>query len=109
MSERLFTGIMAGAAWNAASLWCLTHLLRAWLGPTPSRRRALGWLMIKFPLLYLLAFALISNPHVSVVGFGVGFTLVLLGGLAWYARHLQRMEPHRDVPCGDTGARPHGR
>ena len=32
----------AGGAWNLASLFCLAHMLKAWLGPMPSQRRAIG-------------------------------------------------------------------
>ncbi len=73
----LALGTLAGAAWNLASLWCLTRLLNAWLGPHPSRWQALGWLMVKFPLLYLALIALLRTPACSVVGFGIGFTIVL--------------------------------
>ena len=99
MSERFFAGLLAGAAWNAASVWCLGRLLRAWLGPAPSTRRAVGWLAVKFPLLYLLVFLLISQPGISVAGFGCGFTLVLAGVVAWYALRVPRF----------SGVRSHGR
>ncbi len=82
-------GLLAGGAWSLASLWCLVHLLDAWLGPKPSRRRAIGWLLVKFPLLYLALFLLLYSSRVSVAGFGVGFTLVLavaLGGLVALSR-----------------------
>jgi len=108
-------GLLAGGTWGLASLWCLVHLLDAWLGPKPSRRsfdsppknyggslrtssaswwrgrtpRAIGWLLVKFPLLYLALFLLLYSSRVSVAGFGVGFTLVLavaLGGLVALSR-----------------------
>ena len=90
-SAPLATGILAGGSWNLASLWCLAHLLNAWLGPQRSRRLALGWLILKFPLLYVLAFGFVRASIGSLVGFGVGFTLVLIvvvGGLAIRARPL---------------------
>ena len=78
-------GITAGVAWNLLSLWSLAQLLKAWLGPTPSRPRVIGWLLVKIPLLYALAFVLVSHPSISPLGFGLGFTaslaLVLIGYL----------------------------
>ena len=90
-------GVLAGGVWNLASLWCLVHLLNAWLGPTPSRRRAITWLVLKFPLLYLLAVGVLLNQRVSVVGFGLGFTVVLLILVGWFAlqaRHMTLLRPH---------------
>jgi hypothetical protein len=91
LSPRMALGILLGGAWNLASLWCLAHLLGAWLGRPPSRRRALGWLLLKFPLLYALAFAAFRCPSVSVVGFGIGFTVVLVMAIGWFVVSLQRV------------------
>ena len=71
-------GVVAGGVWNLTSLWCLVHLLDAGLGAAPSKRRAIGWLLVKFPLLYAIAFAVLHTSAVSVIGFGIGFTAVLL-------------------------------
>ena len=92
-------GILIGGAWNLSSLWCLGQLLGAWLGPTPSQRRAVGWLLVKFPALYLLAFGYLSRPAASVVGFGIGFTVVLAVATGWCVLRAQRLVP----------VRPHGR
>lgn len=75
---RFALGMVAGMWWNVASLWCLTRLLAAWLGPHPSRRRAIGWLLVKFPLLYAVVLVLLRAPSVSSLGFGVGFSAGLL-------------------------------
>ena len=108
MTNRLFAGIAAGALWNAASLWCLTRLLRAWLGPPhalpgsleATRRTAAspmarwqgaGWVLVKFPLLYGLAIALLRSRAVSLLGFGVGFTLVLAIAVGWFAVAARRL------------------
>ena len=88
MTERFVFGLLAGAAWNAASLWCLSRLLGAWIGPQPSRRRALAWLPVKLSL-YAAAWWLLSRPAVSLIGFSLGFTLVLAlaaGGFILRAR-----------------------
>ena len=91
---RMWIGIIAGGAWNVLSLWCLSQMLAAWLGPKSSparseagraRRRAIIWLLVKFPLLYALLFMIVKSPSVSVVGFGIGFTATLLLALGWQA------------------------
>ena len=82
-------GVLAGGAWNLASLWCLRQLVRAWLGPQPSRPRVIGWLLVKFPFLYYLIFLMLRSGVVSSVGFGIGFSVVLaaaMGGLLWRAQ-----------------------
>ena len=87
----LLAGVAVGASWNAVNLWCLTRGLRAWLSPHPSTRRAIVWGLIKFPLLYGIAFALLRARLVSLVGFGLGFSLILLGALARFALAAQRL------------------
>jgi len=84
----LAISVLAGGAWTVANLWCLTRLLLAWVGPRASRRRVVGWLLIKFPLLYAVAFLLLRLPESSALGFGIGFTLVLFLSLGWYAKYL---------------------
>jgi|GEM_PF-1668780 len=96
-------GVLAGGAWNLASLWCLTQLLSTWLAESPSgfgtsspartvparsgpiNLKAIGWLLVKFPLLYALAFLVINTQWISIIGFGAGFSLVLLVilGVIW--------------------------
>ena len=86
--SRVALGVLAGGFWNVVSLWCLGNLLTAWLGPKHSQRRAIGWLLLKFPLLYGLAFVALRSPVISLIGFGVGFTVSLaamLAILAWTA------------------------
>ena len=93
------TGIVVGGLWNLASFWCLANLLQAWLGPKPSRRRAVTWLLIKFPLLYGVIFTVFISRAVSSIGFGIGFTVVLVVLLGWYVLRAPQM----------AAARSHGR
>lgn len=84
-------GVLAGGVWNIASLWCLANLLNAWLGRAPSQRRAIGWLLVKFPLLYALAFLVMKLPSASLIGFGIGFSITLAAMLVT----LWRLAPLR--------------
>ena len=88
---RIAGGVLFGGAWNLASLWCLSRLLDAWLRPNSSRRRAVGWLLLKFPLLYLVVFGVMHAPTASLVGFGAGFTVVLAVVVGALAVNAQRM------------------
>ena len=90
IDRSLALGVLVGGAWNAASLWCLTKMLNSWLGPSPSQRRAIGWLLVKFPLLYGGAVLALRTPAISLVGFGLGFTIVLVCALTVVALHSRR-------------------
>lgn len=95
---RLALGVLSGGLWNLASLWCLLRLLRAWLGRSSSRPwQVAGWLLMKFPLLYLLVFSMWRAPAIALIGFGVGFTIVLtavVGALACETRPLMAGRSH---------------
>ena len=71
---RVAAGVLAGGAWSAANLTCLVLLLNAGLGPRRSLGRVAGWLILKFPLLYLAAYGLLQYAGLSQGGFGLGFT-----------------------------------
>ena len=97
-NARAAVGVIAGGFWNLANLWCLERLLSAWLRPQPARRRALGWVLVKFPLLYLVAFMLFRASFMSLVGFGIGFTVVLAVAIWWFAvraRSTTRSGPYQ--------------
>lgn len=87
----LLRGIIVGALWHLTSLWCLARLLSAWLGPQPSRRRVLTWLLLKFPALYVVAIMCLRQPSISIAGFGIGFTLVLIAAMGWFAARAMRL------------------
>ena len=96
-ASSLALGILAGGLWNVLSLWCLIQLLNAWIGPRHSTRRALGWLLVKFPLLYALLVVAFRRQMVSAAGFGIGFTLVLgvaLAALGYSTRQMIKVRPH---------------
>ena len=78
--------VVVGALWALANFWCFAQLLGAWLGPHYSSARVWGWLAVKFPVLYLLAFAAFRYASLSVAGFTVGFTLILAAALIWFVR-----------------------
>ena len=86
-------GVVVGAAWNLINLWCLSSALTIWLDVAPSRRRAIAWFVVKYPLLYLAAFVALSHPAVSPVGFAIGFTVVLFAALVIKALHPRPSEP----------------
>ena len=100
VSPKATLGVAVGGAWSLASLWCLTRLLASWLGPQRSTRQVVGWLVVKFPLLYLLAFWLMRRPAVSFLGFGVGFSVVLVTAIAGLAIHARRIIPPPAAPLG---------
>ncbi len=91
VAPRIVIGLLAGGVWNLANFWCLSRLLHAWVTPHASRRRALGWLLVKVPLLYAFVFFLLRAPSVSLVGFSLGFTAVLAAAIGWFMLRSQRM------------------
>ena len=95
---RLALGILAGGLWNLASLWCLVRLLGAWLGQSPSRQWPVGgWLLLKGVLLCLLVGSMRHAQTLGLIGFGVGFTIVLaavVGALACETRPLMAGRSH---------------
>lgn len=88
---RAALGVFAGGVWNLANLWCLTRLLGGWLSSQRSKRLVVGWLLVKFPLLYAAAFLMLRHPAVSMIGFGIGFSVVLVTAVCILARHAREM------------------
>ena len=85
---------LVGGLWNVASLWMLTRVLGAWMGPRRSARRAAAWMAVKLLLLYPLAVLFLLRPGTSPLGFGVGFTMALAIGILCLARWAQRAVAH---------------
>ena len=96
VAPRIVIGLLAGGVWNLANFWCLSRLLSVWVTPRASRRRALGWLLVKFPLLYGLLVLLVQMPSVSLVGFSLGFTAILAVAVGRCALPITRVmvQPH---------------
>lgn len=75
--DPLFVGIVAGGAWSLVNLWGLTRISTVWLRQA-HRGRTLAWFLFKFPCLYAIAMYLLTRPAVSPMGFGIGFTVMLV-------------------------------
>ena len=90
-ASQLSVGVLVGGAWTLLNLWCLAQLLRSWLGSQRSSWRAIGWLVAKFPLLYIGVLLCLRHPAVSPFGFGIGFTIALVAALSVFA--MQARQP----------------
>jgi len=89
-------GIVAGGLWNLVNLWCLTRALGVWLKPQPApRRQQIGWFLVKFPVLYAAAFSLVNIPGVSLLGFGIGFLVVIVAAVMVTLKALR--SPHHTL------------
>lgn len=88
--SRAAVGVIAGGAWNLASLWCLTRLLQAWIGPKPSQKKAVFWVLVKFPLLYSAIFIVFHTRLFSLAAFSVGFSVVLLIALGAFISGMRQ-------------------
>lgn len=105
-SPTVAIGVFVGAIWNFLNLICLTQGLTVWfdlndnrLDYRPrSRWYKIGLFVVKFPLLYGSAIWLLMNPQVSKVGFGSGFTVMIVAamiGSGFYFQSLTRKAaPH---------------
>ena len=89
-------GLLVGSAWSLANLWVLGRLLTAWISPAPrrSRRRVVGWLLLKLAVIYPLAVLFLHANPGAAVSFGVGFSLVLLAALIRFTVVAQRAIAH---------------
>ncbi len=85
-------GLAAGGAWSWVNLWCLQRALRVWLSPSPRFWVAAVWIAAKL-LLYGLAVVLLLRPRLSPVGFGIGFTFVVLGAILRSLRWIPGKTP----------------
>ncbi len=88
-------GLCAGATWNLVNLTCLAGLLHACITPQSSKRWAIAWFVVKFPLLYAIGYQVLRRPDISILGFGIGFTLMLLLVLGWFTFQIPYLLPVR--------------
>jgi hypothetical protein len=71
--------ILIGAAWGCVNLYFLKRLFEEYIkGADRNFLQCFAWLGIKFPLLYLLGFALLKLKFFSNFGLTGGFTLIFL-------------------------------
>ena len=90
-------GILAGGLWNVANIWCLARALGVWLSPTLApRRHQVGWFIVKFPLLYAALFGLVQLPGISLMGFGIGFLVVIIASVGVILLSLRPV--NRSIP-----------
>src|SRR3989338_1762545 len=83
-------GILAGGLWNVANVWCLARALGVWLSPKLApRRHQVGWFIVKFPLLYAALFGLVQLPGISLMGFGIGFLVVITAAMVITLKSLK--------------------
>ena len=88
------SSVLVGGVWSVANLWVLARLLAAWVGPQRSRRRVVGWLLMKLAVLYPLAVLFLRASPEAAGGFGIGFSVVLLAAITRYLLAAQRSVAH---------------
>jgi hypothetical protein len=74
---RFISGVLAGAGWGALNFLLLIKLFRIALLKQPKTKLPL-FLLIKFPILYLIGFLLLVCKWFPVYSLLLGFGLVLL-------------------------------
>ena len=90
--------VVVGGLWNVANLWCLSRALTVWLKPQPApRRHQVGWFLVKFPLIYAAVFGLVKIPGISLVGFGIGFVVVIASAVGVTLKALR--SPQNSLPA----------
>lgn len=73
-------GFLVGAAWSCANLYFIFRILRlALLKERLSRRSLIFLLTVKFPLLYIAGFAILSAKVYPIGGILAGFSAPLAG------------------------------
>lgn len=72
-------GIFVGALWSCANLWLISKLLQSLLlTETKNYYRLLGYLGIKFPVLYASGFFILTSHYLSAFHTLVGFSLLFV-------------------------------
>ena len=75
--RRFAAGILVGAAWSMVNFLLLINLLQIALLKKPDSRLTV-FLLIKFPVLYLIGFLILSRKFFPSLSLLLGLSLVLL-------------------------------
>lgn len=72
-------GIYAGASWACVNLWFIAKLMKNLLDPeSKNYMRVLGFVGIKFPVLYAIGYFLLASPYFFTYSLMIGFTLLMV-------------------------------
>lgn len=74
---RFGLGLFIGTAWGIANLHFLTQLIRAIVEPgTLHKRKVILLALVKFPVLYGAAYAILRFGELSMLSFLIGFNIL---------------------------------
>ena len=76
----MIASMLAGSAWGLLNVWLIKKTLFAFL-IGKDRRVTVGYLCLKFPLLYLAGYGLLAFG-LDVLGLGIGLGVALVLGMA---------------------------
>ena len=83
------SGIAAGAAWGCVNLFLLKHLMQNWLVLGPRDYVKVYTIsFIKFPLLYLSGYGLLSISYFPILSLLLGFSLIFVAIFLKGLRHV---------------------
>jgi hypothetical protein len=85
--------LLSGGIWSVINLGFLSTLVRAVVRPEGvNKLRAIGLAFIKFPLLYVAAYFLVTvtefRPVLLVIGFSMVFVVIVLKAISRVVLHL---------------------
>ncbi len=99
-------GVLAGCVWNTINLILLVQGLNTWFDMNDRRMDyvprgrfyKIGLFLAKFPVLYGCAILLLMSPDISKVGFGIGFTIIIvaamIGSGVYFQSLVEEPAPH---------------
>ena len=89
-------GICAGITWGLTNLYFIKQLVSFLLmGKQKSYLQVLLFVLIKFPLLYLVGYGLLMIPYFTPWSLLIGFSIVLVGltqKWLWNSRGMNKQE-----------------